>query len=94
MALEAIHNAVRHAEARTITIGLAPAGRQWRLWVRDDGIGFDPASGQKPKGTGLGQHALKRRANRIGATLTVTTAPQQGTLVEVAFEPRQRHIMM
>lgn len=94
MALEAIHNAVRHAEARTITIGLAPAGRHWRLWVKDDGIGFDPAAGQKPRGTGLGQHALKRRASRIGATLTITTAPQHGTLVEVAFEPRQRHIMM
>ena len=94
MALEAIHNAVRHAEARTITIGLAPAGRQWRLWIKDDGIGFDPASGQKPKGTGLGRHALQRRANRIRATLTITTALQQGTVVEVAFEPRQRHIMM
>jgi signal transduction histidine kinase len=94
MALEAIHNAVRHAEAKTITIGLAPAGRQWRLWVKDDGIGFDPASGQKPRGTGLGRHALQRRANRIRATLTITTALQQGTVVEVAFEPRQRHIMM
>lgn len=94
MALEAIHNAVRHAEAKTITIGLAPAGRHWRLWVKDDGIGFDPASGQKPKGTGLGQHALQRRASRIRATLTITTAVQQGTMVEVAFEPRQRHIMM
>jgi signal transduction histidine kinase/ligand-binding sensor domain-containing protein len=94
MALEAIHNAVRHAEARTITIGLAPAGRQWRLWVKDDGIGFDPSSGQKPKGTGLGRHALQRRATRIRATLTITTALQQGTVVEVAFEPRQRHIMM
>jgi signal transduction histidine kinase/ligand-binding sensor domain-containing protein len=94
MALEAIHNAVRHAEAKTITIGLAPEGRHWRLWVTDDGIGFDPASGQKPKGTGLGRHALQRRANRIRATLTITTALQQGTTVEVAFEPRQRHIMM
>lgn len=94
MALEAIHNAVRHAEAKTITVGLAPAGRHWRLWVKDDGIGFDPASGQKPKGTGLGQHALQRRANRIRAVLTITTAPHQGTLVEVAFEPRRRHIMM
>ena len=94
MALEAIHNAVRHAEAKTITVGLAPAGRQWRLWIKDDGIGFDPASGQKPKGTGLGRHALQRRANRIRATLTITTAVQQGTVVEVAFEPRQRHIMM
>jgi signal transduction histidine kinase len=57
-------------------------------------VGFDPASGQKPKGTGLGRHALQRRANRIRATLTITTAPQQGTVVAVAFEPRQRHIMM
>lgn len=94
MALEAIHNAVRHAEARTITVGLAPAGRHWRLWVQDDGIGFDPAAGHKPKGTGVGQHALRRRANRIGATLTVTSAPEQGTMVQVTFEPRQRRIMM
>lgn len=94
MALEAIHNAARHGEARTITLGLAPAGRYWRLWVSDDGVGFDPEAGTEPKGTGLGHRALKRRADRIRAILRVRSAPGKGTTVEVLFEPRRSHMMM
>jgi signal transduction histidine kinase len=94
IALEAVHNAVRHGQARTITLGLQPAGRQWRLWVEDDGIGFDPNGNQAPKGTGVGQHALRRRAERIRAGLRVQSAPGRGTTVEVVFEPRRPRMMM
>jgi signal transduction histidine kinase len=94
IALEAVHNAVRHAEARTITLGLQPAGRHWRMWVKDDGIGFDPNGDAAPKGTGLGQRALRRRAERIRAALRVESAPGRGTTVEILFEPHRPHMIM
>ncbi len=94
IAMEAVHNAVRHGQAQTITLGLQPAGRHWRLWVQDDGVGFDPNGNAAPKGTGLGQHALRRRAERIRASLRVQSAPGRGTTVEVVFEPRRPRMMM
>lgn len=94
IALEAVHNAVRHAEASTITLGLQPAGRHWRMWVKDDGIGFDPNGDAAPKGTGLGQRALRRRAERIRAALRVESAPGRGTTVEILFEPHRPHMIM
>lgn len=50
--LEALHNAARHAGARTVTLGIhRSGGRRWELRVTDDGSGFDPPSGN---GGGLG----------------------------------------
>ncbi|HEX9893060.1 MAG TPA: two-component regulator propeller domain-containing protein [Gemmatimonadales bacterium] len=94
IALEAVHNAVRHADARTITLGIQPAGRHWRMWVKDDGIGFDPNGDAAPRGTGLGQRALKRRAERIRASLKVDSTPGRGTTVEILFEPHRPRMMM
>jgi signal transduction histidine kinase/ligand-binding sensor domain-containing protein len=94
IALEAVHNAVRHAEAKSITLGIQRAGRHWRMWVSDDGIGFDPNGDAKPKGTGLGQRALRRRAERIRAQLKVDSAPGKGTTVEILFEPHRPRMIM
>ena len=94
IALEAVHNAVRHADAKTITLGIQPAGRHWRMWVKDDGIGFDPNGDAAPKGTGLGQRALRRRAERIRASLKVDSSPGRGTTVEILFEPHRPRMMM
>jgi signal transduction histidine kinase len=49
------------------------------LRVRDDGRGFDPAAG--PEGYGLA--GMKARAQRIGASMVVDTAPGTGTAIEV-----------
>src|SRR5204862_6722922 len=42
IAHEAVTNAVRHAGARTIEVGLEFEDQGVRLHVRDDGRGFDP----------------------------------------------------
>src|SRR4051812_2041757 len=39
---EAVNNAVRHADARTLTIAVTEADRHVMVVVRDDGHGFDP----------------------------------------------------
>jgi signal transduction histidine kinase len=83
--VEALHNAARHGGAQSVTIGLARAGAQWRLWVRDDGVGFDTSGSSSG---GLGLESMRRRAERIGGRLEVTSAPGQGTTVTVHFDPR------
>jgi signal transduction histidine kinase len=92
IALEAVHNAVRHAGARQITLHLKPAGRHWLLRVADDGCGF--SEGTPREGGGLGLPGMRRRAERNGARLTVLHPPGGGTIVEVSFEPNPHHIMI
>ena len=54
-----------------------------RLSVADDGRGI--ASDQSS--SGFGMTSMQERAERIGASLTIVTAPRSGTEVVLAWEP-------
>jgi signal transduction histidine kinase len=80
IACEAIINALRHADASTISVRLTSGDRMFAVAVRDDGRGLPPD--KRPGATGL--RAMKNRAASIGAELIVTTPPDgPGTLVEL-----------
>jgi len=84
IAQEALTNAVRHSRARRITIRASTAKSVGlRLSVADDGRGIarDKCSG------GFGMTSMQERAERIGASLTIVTAPRSGTEVVLAWEP-------
>lgn len=83
---EAMHNAVRHAEAHTITVSLKAVGRRWCLAIRDDGRGF-LSSDPSRLGHGEGLRGIGQRAGEIGARLEVRSAPGLGTSVAVTFDP-------
>ena len=48
--------------------------------IRDDGRGFDPDAGHPGH---FGLESMRSRAAEIGAQLTITSAPGQGTVVRV-----------
>ena len=80
---EAINNAVKHGKARRIHISLKPAGDQFALAVRDDGIGF---SNETKKSGGMGLHIMKYRAGVLDATLEVRSGVDgAGTTVACVF---------
>lgn len=80
IACEAVVNALRHADAGTISVRLRTGDRVFAVTVRDDGRGL-PLS-KRPGATGL--RAMENRAATIGAELIVTTPPDgPGTLVEL-----------
>ncbi len=84
IAQEALTNAVRHARARQIRVnagGVRSVG--FRLSVADDGRGFAADRGN----AGFGMTSMRERAERIGASLTIVTAPRAGTEVVLAWEP-------
>ncbi len=83
IAQEALNNAMRHAHATAITINLECEGQQVILEVVDNGQGFDPQA--IPKGR-LGLSNMKARAEQIGGTLHITSAPGEGTRVKVVVE--------
>jgi signal transduction histidine kinase len=83
IAQEALTNALRHARARKITIraGLSQSVGL-RLSVADDGRGI-----ARGPSSGFGMTSMQERADRIGASLTIVTAPRNGTEVVLAWEP-------
>jgi len=84
IAQEALTNAVRHARAGRITLR-ASAVRSIgvRLSIADDGRGF----ARDRNSSGFGMTSMQERAERIGASLTIVTAPRSGTEVVLAWEP-------
>jgi signal transduction histidine kinase len=84
IAQEALTNAVRHARARRITIRASSVQSVGlRLSVADDGRGIP----REPATSGFGMTSMQERADRIGASLTIVTAPRNGTEVVLAWDP-------
>ena len=84
IAQEALTNAVRHARARRITVQASGVrGVGFRLSVADDGRGIV----RERHSVGFGLTSMQERAERIGASLTIVTAPRSGTEVVLAWEP-------
>ena len=78
IAVEAIGNARRHAQATTIQVELAITEHALRLEIRDDGKGINlRAIGAR----GLGIPTMRYRATAIGGTLSVDESGLGGTRV-------------
>jgi signal transduction histidine kinase len=84
IAQEALTNAVRHSRAGKITITASSVQSVGlRLSVADDGRGI----ARESSSTGFGMTSMHERAERIGASLTIVTAPRNGTEVVLAWDP-------
>ena len=80
IAQEALHNAVRHAQAQSAHVRLVCYPEAVMLAVADDGVGFDPAGDFDGH---LGLRSMRERATRLGGRLTIDSRPGQGTRIEV-----------
>jgi len=82
IAQEAVGNAIRHAKATRVWIGLAFEPRMVRLSVEDDGGGLaeGPAEGTH---AGYGLTLMQERAQGIGGTFTLESRPGVGAKVTV-----------
>ncbi|MFN8111144.1 MAG: sensor histidine kinase [Thermoleophilia bacterium] len=90
---EALNNAHRHGQARTITVQAEDREDGTLLRVVDDGRGFDAEAALRPR-TGapiarFGLHGMRDRAQMLGGTLRVQSAAGEGTALEV-FLPTWR----
>ncbi|MBA3947026.1 MAG: HAMP domain-containing protein [Herpetosiphonaceae bacterium] len=83
IAQEALTNAVRHAAATTITVGLRHMGARIELRIADDGHGFDV--GDTISQHGLGLRIMHERVSELQGTLDVQTSPTDGTSVLVCL---------
>lgn len=87
----ALANVREHARATSAAVTLTYLGDQVVLDVADDGRGFDPRAVPPPGARGHGLPAVRARAEQLGGTLTVESAPGEGTVLSVSIpleEPR------
>ncbi|MER5473938.1 sensor histidine kinase [Streptomyces sp. NPDC002685] len=93
IAQSALGNTLRHARADRAEITLSFMDTTVALDVVDDGVGFAPG-GVRPDGDraepdpadgGFGLPAMRSRAESLGGTFTVESAPGQGTAVAVTL---------
>lgn len=83
VAREAVMNAVKHAEASTITIMLESTEDGARLKVQDNGKGFDVDEGE-PEGH-YGLTMMKERAQVSGGSFRIDSVRGKGTMVVAEF---------
>ncbi|MFB6901649.1 sensor histidine kinase [Streptomyces hydrogenans] len=81
----ALANVREHADARTAALTLTYLDDRVVLDVADDGRGFDPAAARDGDGVrGHGLPAIRTRTRQLGGTLTVESAPGEGTVLSAA----------
>ena len=77
---EAISNAVGHAQAHEVAVTLSFGADRVRLWVRDDGCGFDahvPGAGR------FGITGMRERAEKARGEFLLVSQPGAGTTIEL-----------
>ena len=89
IAAEALRNAFRHAHAGRVEVEIRYDDEQFRLRVRDDGKGIDPAvlANQGLEGH-YGLRGMPERAALIGGKLAVWSEVGAGTEVELRLPAR------
>jgi len=86
VAQEAVTNSVEHGQAALIRISIELSPGRLVLVIEDAGAGFDVEQVQRLAHArkGLGLINMQERADVLGGTLRVESAPQRGTRVELS----------
>lgn len=74
---EAMHNALKYSMAKNVTLKATLSSDVLNLSLTDDGQGFDPLEIDN----GYGQANMKRRADQLGASISIESEPGLGTIV-------------
>ncbi len=80
---EALQNVHRHSSARRVKVSWQRSGGRWTLAVVDDGVGFDVAEASA-RTQSYGLLTMRERAEVIGGSFDVRSAPGQGTAVNLS----------
>ena len=84
IAQEAVNNAAKYANARTVKISLVQKPKEIHLMISDDGCGFELA--QWTENSGYGLQIMRERAEAVDAQLQVDSSPGRGTRIIAILE--------
>lgn len=82
---EAVSNALRHAEAKSIRVTLEAGPEGLQLAIEDDGVGFDrdTVNQRVMRGEHLGLLGMTERVKNEGGTIVLESRPGSGSRIEV-----------
>jgi signal transduction histidine kinase len=81
---EALTNVRKHAQAMAVAVTLGVEDGRLLVRITDDGRGFDVAAVQEAAGARFGLETMRERAEGIGGTLDIASAPGRGTTITLA----------
>lgn len=87
---EAMTNVVRHAKATQVDVLLENRGERVMVLVEDNGVGFEPQRVPRDRDH-IGLLGMRERAEALGGTLTIESAPGSGTTIVVEVESGDPH---
>jgi signal transduction histidine kinase len=83
---EALTNVLRHAEASSVTVSVAAAGRELHVRIEDNGRGFDSGRPRTAGRTGgFGLLGMQERVELVGGRWEVQSRPGVGTVVSATL---------
>jgi len=82
IAQEAVNNAIKHGQAKNITISLSASNGQGTLRIENDGV---PIPEPLPDGSGMGMQIMHYRARMIGGSLKVRGGETRGIAISCIF---------
>jgi len=85
IAQEALTNVRRHALATEIEVKLESTSDEVEMIVKDNGKGFTLADLEESPPGYHGLNIIKERAEAFGGSLNISTAPGEGTAVEICL---------
>jgi signal transduction histidine kinase len=85
IAREAVRNAFRHAQARSIEVDITYNEGSFRMRIRDDGKGMDAGIVAEGRAGHYGVPGMRERAQRAGGKLDVWTGIGAGTEIELSI---------
>jgi len=88
IAQEALSNAMRHGQPKTVRIAMNDDSTHWTMSIADDGIGMQ----EKPElyaQRGFGLTSMRERASAIGGEWRIESGPGAGTRISVRLPKRK-----
>ena len=85
IAQEALSNALKHGHAKAVVIALEASDGSCSLRVSDNGIGFQPSSGERK---GMGLSIMRYRARMIAGRLEIQPNSPTGTVVVCTIDKK------
>ncbi len=79
IAIEALNNSLKHAEATAVAVDLHKEGNILQLDIQDNGRGFDASASSG--GGGMGLNGMRERARILGGELLISSTPGKGSLI-------------
>ena len=76
---EAFQNISKHARATEVEVKFSTHSRSMKLYIKDNGVGFDLKEMKAKKDKGIGLILLKERSISLGGSLTIESALGKGT---------------